>query len=177
MKSKIITNRTYINKLLQLFFVVLIMMLLLGYFGRVYAQAVNINTKLNSLQEAQKAQLESYAYSLLPTIYIKQGQSNNYGSAPYLVANIDADVLSALNPAANPDLAEVQFIKINVHNGMAAGSIDMSQLATLSQLQYVLVEFNYSPCTGSNCAANAAAAIVSGSLPNVQLLYDVSIPN
>jgi hypothetical protein len=79
----------------------------------------------------------------------------------------------------NPVMSQVELLKItaNAESDLPA-SIDLYQLEVLSNLKYLLVEFEYDACGGSpdGCLASILEGIIQGTSSKITVIYSQSLP-
>lgn len=150
----------------------------------------SLESKLASLNPAESAHLQSLIRDLHPSVNILQGLYKVSGPGPAEVATCDASSVSLLYEN-NPIFNQVELIKININSGSdLPSSIDITQLQSFTNLDYLLFVFSYDACGGQSdqCLSALLGKIIrkgsspiittgmQGNSPQSTILYSLSIP-
>jgi hypothetical protein len=139
---------------------------------------MSLQSALNSFEPLTAAHLESLVTDEYPTAYLIQGEITTQGDGASVVAIFDASSIDMLY-SNNPVMSQVELLKItaNAESDLPA-SIDLYQLEVLSNLKYLLVEFEYDACGGSadGCLASILEGIIQGTSSKITVIYSQSLP-
>jgi len=118
----------------------------LGMMG-IHAQTVmRVQERLESMDPADAAHLQSLIADLNLTLYLNEGQITSYGSGSPLVVKCDAASIGLLYES-NPQFEQVELIQFIFSSAsQLPGGINLDQLVSFSSLQHIYFVFKYNAC-------------------------------
>ena len=151
--------------------------------GLLFVSAMNrpgymsFQTATESLEPASAARLQSLVTDVQPKAYLIQDEITISGEEVPVVAICDAASVNMLY-GNNRVLSQVELVKFTASStdGLPT-SIDLTQLQGLTNLKYLLVEFDYDACSGStsSCFNSILEGIIQGSSPHIIVMYSPTI--
>lgn len=157
------------------FIIILLGILLMSAMSR--PSYMSFQTAIQLLEPASAEQLKSLATKTHPTVYLTKGKTTTDKEGTARVAICDASSVDMLYKN-DPALGQIELIKITARsfNDLPA-SIDLNQLEKLTNLKYLLVEFEYDACGGvtEDCFSSILEGFIQGATSQITVIYSHSI--
>lgn len=159
-------NNSFVVNLLGLFFV--------SAMSR--PSYMSFQTAMQSLEPAAAAHLQGLVKEIQPTAYLTKGNTSTAKEGAPIVAICDATSVNMLYKN-DPALSKVELVKITANSISGLPDIiDLNKLEGLTNLKYLLIEFEYDACGGSNdCINSILEGIIQGTSSQITVIYSHSI--
>ena len=137
---------------------------------------MSFQTAMQSLEPAEAAHLQGLVSNIHPTAYLTKGNKTASKEGATIVAFCDAASVNMLYKN-DPALSKVELVKITANSISGLPDvIDLNKLEGLTNLKYLLIEFEYNACGGSNdCINSILEGIIQGTSSQITVIYSHSI--